>query len=167
VAGAKPESFWFSPGFRGDQVVFESFIANQEKLEGIIGRELDPIYFKCLPCGSKLHVVVEEVPKKFGMIATTEQYQQSAQRSMGVGYIMAAGPLAGKEQPGPVQGVLCNEPADLLYLHVIFGGNVGVPISISVRNSEFDSEVLAVDCKNILSVVDDPTTLQVRAERGD
>ena len=148
-------------------MIFESFIANQEKLEGIIGRELDEIYFKCSPCGSKLHVVVEKVPEKYGLIETTETYRESAQRAMGVGYIMAAGPLAGKEQPGPVQGVLCNEPADLLYLHVIFGGNVGVPIRISVRHSEFDAEVLAVDCKNILSVIDDPTPLQVRAERGE
>ena len=148
-------------------MVFESFVADQGKLESIIGRLLDEVYFKCHPCGSKLHVVVEKVPEKYGMIATTEQYQQSAQRSMGVGYIMAAGPLAGKEQPGPVQGVLCNEPADLLYLHVIFGGNVGVPIRISVQHSEFDAEVLAVDCKNILSVINDPTPLQVRAEQGD
>lgn len=148
-------------------MIFEAFIADQSRLEKIVGRELDPFYFKCYPCGSKLHIVVEKVPEKYGMISTTEQYRESAQRAMGVGYVMSAGPLAGKQQPGPIQGVLCDNPEDLLCQHVIFGGNVGIPIRISVRHSEFDAEVLAVDCKNVLSVIDDPTPLQVRAERGD
>jgi hypothetical protein len=124
------------------------------------------------PTGNLVHVLLEPPPEEYGPIKIPD-YIVSDEK-MGVGYIIAAGPLAGdhiyeNNLSGPIGVIQDSEVATdrsevLLGLHVIFGSHTGMPLRVSMMDREFRAPVLVMSAKDIRGVDTNPTPLTKRIE---
>jgi len=124
-------------------------------------QKIHPCYFKVFPCGYRIHIVVEEPVEDIGSIKLPDSVRDAAANKMGLGYIMAVGPLAGETVPGSMQGVLSQSPEDLLGLHVVISAHAGVPLLLSF-DREYPAIILMLDTRNVQAVDNDLTPLKYR-----
>ena len=145
---------------------WRGFVMSPSQAESVTGQKIHPEVFSVEPTGNLIHVVLEVEPKEYGHIVLPDF---GSQEKMGVGYIIAAGPMAGHPMyavPGPSPiGVTRNSPIDLLGLHVIFGSHTGMPLRVTMLDREFRAMVLVMTAKDIRGVDTNPEPLTKRAER--
>jgi len=139
-------------GFRLTHVLAEE-ISKQK----IISRALD-----WMPLGARVIVVKDPVPTKIGSLFLSEQ--QRDQQQMGTGWIISAGPRAGKYDLAPVGNIRVDDPGKLLGLHVMFGFHAGKVMRFSVFDNEYESEVLAVAPVDIWAVDMNPAGAEIVKE---
>ena len=125
-----------------------------------------PEVFSIEPTGNLIHVLLETPPEEYGHIILPKNISQE---NMGVGYIIAVGPMAGDPRyavpsPAPI-GVVRNSPIDLLGLHVIFSATVGMPLRVSMLDRKYMAAVLVMTAKDIRGVDLNAEPLTDRAER--
>ena len=141
-------------------------IAHRDVLEAICKQKINPAYFQCEPIGAMILVVEEEVPQQYGRIQLADD-PESPHRSdgkMGVGYVLAAGPEAGKRSNVINVGPIVDTPDQLLYLHVIMGSTTGMPIRLSILDTEFRSKVFVMPARDLKAIDHNPGTMKERAE---
>lgn len=145
---------------------FHGFAMSPAAVETLTGQQVHPEVFSIEPTGNLIHVLLEPLPKEYGHIILPDA---GTQEKMGVGYIIAVGPMAGHPMysvPGPSPiGVIRAAPIDLLGLHVIFGSHTGMPLRVTMLDREFRAMVLVMTTKDIRGVDINPKSLTVRAER--
>ena len=143
-------------------------IMSQTDVLELTGQEPDSDIFTIYPTGNLIHVLLEKPPEEIGMIKIPE-YLVDLEK-MGVGYIIAVGPMAGaaayaNPSPSPI-GVTSSpekdDPASLLGLHVIFGSHAGMPLRVNVMDREFRAPVLVMTAKDIRGVDTNPVSLTTR-----
>jgi hypothetical protein len=143
---------------------WRGYIMLREDVEELTGQTVHPEVFSIEPTGNLIHVLVEEEPEEYGSIIIPKTVY-NAER-MGVGYIIAVGPVAGNvayaHNPGSI-GVVRESPPELLGLHVIFAAHMGVPLRVSMLDKEFRAAVLVMSSKDIRGVDQNPDTLTGRA----
>jgi len=147
-------------------------IMNGPDILSLTGLEIHPDVLTIHPTGNLIHVLLEPPPEEFGGIVIPD-YIQSMEK-MGVGYIIAAGPLAGSHiyegnLSGPIGVIQDSEVATdgcevLLGLHVIFGSHTGMPLRVSMMDREFRAAVLVMSAKDIRGVDTNPTPLTTRVQ---
>jgi hypothetical protein len=136
----------------------------------LTGQSVNPEVFTIHPTGNLIHVLLEEEPEEFGSIIIPKTLMGLEQ--MGVGYIIAAGPMAGSPDyaiaiPSPIGVVIRAGGEDinssgLLGLHVIFGSHAGAPLRVSLLDREFRAPVLVMQSKDIKGVDTNPIPLTTR-----
>ena len=147
--------------------IYRAAIANPEVMEELTGQKIHPAYYQVEPQGTRLHVVIEEVPEKTGTL-----YLPQGNEQMGCGYVLAVGPFAGQTLPqgpspvGMVSGTSDGKLEDLLYAHVIIGKIRGMPITVSF-NKDYPAQVVVIDEREVKSVDFNPVPLKDRAEKGE
>lgn len=136
----------------------------------LTGQTVNKHVFTVHPTGNLIHVLLEPPPGEYGHIKIPDTLVQL--EKMGVGYIIAAGPMAGDPAyaaPGPAPiGVVTtpNEGGDassLLGLHVIFASHVGMPLRLDMLDREFRAPVIVMTSKDIRGVDENPVPLSTRA----
>jgi hypothetical protein len=153
--------------------IYRAAVADPVKMEQLTGQKIHPAYFEIEPQGCRLHVVIEEVPEKMGLI----HLPGTSNETMGVGYVMAVGQFAGSTFPGggpsPVGMVITRivegeitDPENLLYAHVIIGKVRGMPITVSFSD-EYPAQVVVIDEREVKSVDFNSVPLKMRAEGGE
>jgi hypothetical protein len=130
-------------------------------------QDVHPEVFGMEPTGNLIHVVLEVEPEEYGHIVIPKTVIEGTK--MGCGYIMAVGPLAGSPQyaqgGGQAIGVLAESPAQLLGFHVLFAQHIGVPIRVSMLDTEYKGAVLVMSSKDIRGVDSNTEPLTDRAMR--
>jgi hypothetical protein len=145
-------------------------IMSQADVLELTGQLVNPETFSVHPTGNLIHVLLEEEPEEFGHIVIPKTLMGLEQ--MGVGYIIAAGPMAGSPDyavAGPgVIGVVVSvrgenvDSSALLGLHVFFSSHVGSPLRVSLMDREFRAPVLQMSMKDIKGVDTNPIPLTTR-----
>jgi hypothetical protein len=108
-----------------------------------------------MPLGSRLIVVKDPVPEKIGSIILS--INERDMHSMGTGWIIAAGPDAGKIHLAPIGNLAVQDPRDLLGLHVMFGVHAGKVMRFSVfDDSEYKSEILVISPVDVWAIDTNP-----------
>jgi len=120
-------------------------IADQHTLEAIVGRTLHPKLFELIPCGSRMHVVVQAPPEFYGLISIPESIQQM--EAMKTGWVAAVGPTVGTgcAYPG---GPMLDRPTDILYQKIIWG-DAGRPLRLDVTDNNWHSSILVMTDRDI------------------
>ena len=135
-----------------------------EDVKELTGQEVHPEVFSMEPTGNLIHVVLEKEPEEYGHIIIPKEMMDATK--MGCGYIMAAGPVAGSPLyaggMGAI-GVTREDPTELLGLHVIFAQHIGVPIRVSMLETQYKGAVLVMTSKDIRAVDSNPEPLTDRA----
>jgi len=129
----------------------KEFIADQDDIESLVHIKIDPDFFMVYPTGYRINIVLEEPVENIGRITLPENIQAAAANKMGMGFIFAVGPLAGQVVPGGMQGVLCEEPKDLLGLHVIIAAHAGTILTMGF-NRDYPALVIMMDTRNVQAV---------------
>lgn len=145
---------------------YQGHIMPQADAERLTGRRIHPEIFSIEPTGNLIHVILEQEPEEYGHIILPNIGNNE---NMGVGYIIAAGPVAGDPGyttvgPGAI-GVIAGHPSDLLGLHVIFASHVGSPLRVSMLDREFRAAVLIMSSRDIRAVDQNLESLTERAKR--
>jgi len=145
---------------------WRGYIMLPEDVKELTGQDIHPEVFSMEPTGHLIHVVLEKEPDEYGHIVIPKAVIDGTK--MGCGYIIAAGPLAGNPQyassAGPV-GVIRDDPSKLLGLHAIFAQHIGVPIRVSMLDSQYEGAVLVMSSKDIRGVDNNTEPLTDRAKR--
>jgi hypothetical protein len=127
-------------------------IADREKMEELTGQKIHPDAFQIIPQGSRVHVVLEEVPEEYMGVLLTEESR--SREPVGVGWILAAG--EGVMDPGPYPGGISGKPEALIYKHVIFSATMGMPIRFNLTDRDFKSQVVVMETRAIRGVDSNP-----------
>ena len=145
-------------------------IMSQAEAEKVTGQTINPEVFSVYPTGDLIHVLLEKEPEEFGGIIIPKTLLGLEQ--MGVGYIIAAGPMAGspeyaKASPSPIgvtvpEGGEFKDSSCLLGLHVMFSSHTGCPLRVSLLDREFRAPVLQMRGKDIIGVDENPVPLTTR-----
>ena len=152
--------------FEEEPSVWGGFVMSPQAVYELSGQDVHPEVFSIEPTGNLIHVLVEEQPEEYGNIILP---QNISRENMGVGYIIAAGPMAGNPgysaaTPSPI-GVIRDSPLELLGLHVIFSQTVGMPLRVSMLDRAFRAAVLVMQAKDIRGIDNNSEQLTKRAER--
>ena len=109
-----------------------------------------PDVFKYPPTGNRLMVVLDPVPKRFGLIWLSEETQ--GREVMGIGTIVGAGARAGLDIPYP--GGPIGEPDMFLYRTILIGQNVGTPLRLkdAAHGDSYCGEVVVMGDRDVLNV---------------
>jgi hypothetical protein len=145
---------------------WRGFIMLPEDVKELTKQDVHPEVFSMEPTGNLIHVVLEVEPDEYGHLVIPKSITDGTR--MGCGYIIAVGPVAGSPQyatsAGAV-GVLAQNPAQLLGYHVLFAAHIGVPIRVSMLDTEYKGAVLVMSSKDIRGVDCDAEPLTDRAMR--
>lgn len=136
-------------------------VADPARLAEVLGgRTVHPDAYLLHPQGARIHVVLDELPEKYGELFIPEVVQGNERP--GAGTIMAAGTGAWRgveHYPGvPEFGVdngtsLFGPSEDLLYKHIIFGQYVGKPLRLDyTRDDNWKSAVLVMTTRDIWAI---------------
>jgi len=118
-----------------------------------------------MPLGGRLIVVKDPVPKQIGRIILHPD--QRNMNSMGSGWIIAAGPEAGRIPLAPISNMRVENPQDLLGLHIMFGVASGKIMRFSVFDSEYESEIICVSPVDVWAVDMNPAGAEIVKECED
>jgi hypothetical protein len=125
-------------------------MADPARLSDQLGREVHPDAFRFEPQGTRLLVVLDEVPEDYRGIKLPTEYTD--RERMGAGTIMAAGPLAG-DLSCPYPGGPIASPEELLYLHVLFGQYAGKPLRLDfIRDKEYEAGIIVLADRDVWAV---------------
>jgi chaperonin GroES len=105
-------------------------IANQAKLEAIVGRKLPDDLFKFAPWGHRLIVVREEPVRKVGQIHVPEV----AVEKLAEGWVLSVGHLVNQDMAAPLS------KERLLGCKVVFGKYAGDNIGVTTKDPLVDQE---------------------------
>jgi len=124
-------------------------------LHAKLGREFPAEVYEAHVTGHR--VLVAPVPvsttSESGLIVYPRSAIERAELKVSAGWIIAAGPLAGKDS-GYQQGALCDEPQDLLGHYVTFETYSGKAIRVSQRevSSDWDGDVYVLLDTQLMTV---------------
>jgi len=146
--------------------IHQSHIMNQGLAEEFVGRRLPSRAFQWAPQGSRILIAKDSVPDKVGSILITEN--QQALESMGTGYIIGVGHMAGMTIQDPRMGnIQANESAeDLMQLHVMFGFAAGKAVRFTIFDSDYASECVLMTPLDIwmVDLAADPAAADLAAD---
>ena len=123
-------------------------IAHPEMFFNVTGIKIPDEAFELAPIGARIHVVKTPAPKRYGLI----DIPSSSEESMGIGWILAAGALAGSEMDATSRypfGPVTEDCSDLLYKCIIFSKDVGRPIRFDIRDSAYESRVYVMTTSDV------------------
>lgn len=126
-----------------------SYIAKAEEFEAITGLQVHPKAFDLAPQGARIHVIREPVPEEYGSIQLPEEYRRA--ETMGIGWVLAVGPLAHLDVPLPF-GPILDHPSRLLYCKVLMSQTIGSCVRLSVTEREYRSNVVVMTTRDIWSI---------------
>jgi hypothetical protein len=132
-----------------------SAIANKDEFEARTGMKCHPKAFDFHPQGCRITVFREPVPEEYGSIALPQEYLRT--ESMGIGWIVAAGPLSHREVPIPF-GPMIERPEDLLYRKILMSQTIGQCIRLDVTERDFRSNLIVMTTRDIWCFDEKPTT---------
>ena len=127
----------------------------REALQKRLGRELSEEVWAHSITGHRILICPEPVQDRYkGLLFKPRSAQEREGLEMGAGWIIAAGPLAGSGDDWFPGGILCQNPSDLLGLHVIFKSHSGVTIKTNEDDEEFQGKhvLLVLTTRDILAI---------------
>jgi hypothetical protein len=128
--------------------IARAHVADRAELEARCGQRINPRAFDFEPQGNRLLVIVDPVPERVGQIELPDSVKSL--ETMGQGWIVAAGPMAGTDVPYP-GGPICT-PDMLVGRHIVFGAYAGKVLRFSLFDREYKSRIVVMTDRDVWCV---------------
>ena len=135
--------------------VLPGFVLSPERratVEAAVGRTYDPRVWNLHLTGRNVLVALDSADEKYGVLYLPRSSVEREQQSMGGGWVVAVGPLAGVHNNSFKQGVITRTPQALLGCHVYFEAMAGRTFRTSKEDTEFSGSLMVMDSNDLFAL---------------